>query len=235
MTHSDPKSKQVPTDLIGVANEVGVKVEEITCTALIDTGSQVTTISQGFFQNHLHHLPLYSCQGLVRIEGAGGDGIPYTGYIIISIQMDGVSSLDVPVLVVNDTVYNSRVPLLIGTNVLSRMAVDINNGEIPERVRLAQQAIEMVHRHLDKSEGTYGVMYSAENRSFKPGEIGTICGNVRVAVPIPKSVALVSGIKDKYQFNVTPGLVDLDRSTKSISIELVNSSKHTVCVKQEIH
>ena len=104
--HADPDKDTLPSGLIGEAFEMETRIEHETCMALQDTGSQVTTVSNAFYTTRLSHLPLYPCEGLVKLEGAGGESIPYNGYVIASIQLDGFEPLDIPVLVVREINLN---------------------------------------------------------------------------------------------------------------------------------
>ena len=106
----DPKI--IPEKLIGKANEVQGFIEDIPCLTLVDTGSQVSTIGRGFYDAHLSHLPLHSCYDLIRVEGASGDAIPYHGNVFVSLRLEGVCDTEVPALVVSNTPYNCKVPLL---------------------------------------------------------------------------------------------------------------------------
>ena len=58
------------TRLIGRANEEKITVNGNTVTALLDTGSQVTHISQDYCQ--AMGIPINPIEQLVNIEGAGG-------------------------------------------------------------------------------------------------------------------------------------------------------------------
>ena len=189
-TSSDPDT--LPASLIGDANEVPAVVEGLKCMALVDTGSQVTTISDSFYQCHLSHAPLQSCQGLVRLESATGEGIPYTGYLIVSLHLNGTKPIEVPVLVVHNTSYNHSVPLLIGTNVLSRLEVSSSDGKLHANVHMAIKTTQLVTRHLEKSGGTYDTMYAADDCDIRPGELIPICAIVCITVPVAQSVAMVS-------------------------------------------
>lgn len=101
--------------LIGSANEARVEIEDIGCMALLDTESQVTTLSESFYTKHFSSIPLKDCWSLLRIESAGGQSIPYRGYFVASVRIEGIEDMDVPILVVEDTIYHSSVPFLVGT------------------------------------------------------------------------------------------------------------------------
>ena len=76
----NPFDRMLPQGLLGDAFEVHVHIEDKDCLALQDKGSQVTTLSENYYRTHLSHLPLYTCDGEVRVEGAGGDVMPYACY-----------------------------------------------------------------------------------------------------------------------------------------------------------
>ncbi len=92
---------------------------------MIDTGSQVTSLAHSTFQRHFSHLPLHDIRKWLRVDTASGSSLPYDGYFECTITIpvaDNFSfSETVPVLVVHDTAYNARVPLLLGTNILKKL------------------------------------------------------------------------------------------------------------------
>ena len=89
-----------------------MKLENIECTALLDTGSQISSISQSVYLKHFSHIALQPLENL-HVEGVTGQHLPYAGFIEIKltvpIKLVGSSmSLNVLLLVVADTPYNSR-------------------------------------------------------------------------------------------------------------------------------
>jgi hypothetical protein len=109
--------------LVGQPNETDALVEGISCRALVDSGSQITTIADHFYREYLEDVPLQTLDSILEIKGAGGHTLNYLGYVSINIAFpEGVNG-DVKehvalVLVVPDTEYNTRVPLIIGTNLI---------------------------------------------------------------------------------------------------------------------
>ena len=71
--------------LVGSANETGVDVDGRRCTALVDSGSMVSTISEHYYHQNLPHLPLHPLGQILQIEGAGDYELPYSGYIEVSV------------------------------------------------------------------------------------------------------------------------------------------------------
>lgn len=93
-------------------------IEGIRCQALLDTGSTITTVSQKFHTENLSQIPIYKLDELLNIECPDGNLLPYVGYIEASITITEKSDNVTILLVVPDTDYNERVPVLLGTNIL---------------------------------------------------------------------------------------------------------------------
>ena len=105
------------------ANVVPVEVEGVSCDALVDTGSMVTTIAESFWMTKLASVPLRPLQDLIWAEGANGLEVKYLGYVEVSLRMQhGVAGPEqmhrAPVLVVVNMQYNAKVPLIVGTNII---------------------------------------------------------------------------------------------------------------------
>ena len=67
--------------MVGGTPEIEAKLDNVPCKSLIDTGSQISTVSISFYNNNLAKIPIQNCQNLLRVEGVGGDILPYHGYI----------------------------------------------------------------------------------------------------------------------------------------------------------
>ena len=105
--------------MIGKANEVSLMLNNKEVTALLDTGSMVSTISASLcaeLQMSVHTLDQVFC-----VKGAGGHDIPYLGMVEASIGCPNLDGFPALMLVMPDTQYHSRVPVLLGTNVLNAM------------------------------------------------------------------------------------------------------------------
>lgn len=124
-THSSAQSLDgaLPRGLIGPKCTSTVVVVGVQCDSLLDSGSQVSTISKSFYESYLSHQPIFPIQDLLDIEGAGGQEVPYLGYIQVNINFpEHIMGKPVKILtlalVVPDHRTNMDVPLLIGTNTL---------------------------------------------------------------------------------------------------------------------
>ena len=65
--------------LIGDTNETKVVLEGINCNSLVDSGAQVSSITEQLA--HTLELEIKPLKRLVRIEGVGGYSVPYLGYV----------------------------------------------------------------------------------------------------------------------------------------------------------
>ena len=104
--------------LIGPVNSTTVMICGQPCTAILDTGSQVTTITKDFVLSNPHLQKQEIQLSPVRIEGAGGQDIPHDGIILLDIQMLGTEVKSVPALVVPGIGQDGQVSCLLGTNAL---------------------------------------------------------------------------------------------------------------------
>lgn len=137
---SPQNDSSVLNDLVGKANECNAFVDGHLCKALLDTGSQVTSISESFYRRYLSHRAIQSVNKLLKVIGVTGQNVQFLGYIELDIKFpeeeSGVkTSQTVLVLVVPGTEYNKRVPLVVGTNVTNIFAENCHQGSRDQTVQ----------------------------------------------------------------------------------------------------
>ncbi|KAH3789414.1 hypothetical protein DPMN_167593 [Dreissena polymorpha] len=80
----------------------------------------VTTLSESYYNTmdpKPELLPLTDFK--IQLTGANGTAIIYTGYIEVAVKLPCSSrQSQMLVLIVKDTEYNSKVPAIVGTNLL---------------------------------------------------------------------------------------------------------------------
>lgn len=104
-------------ELIEKANECITHLNGHPCLTLLNTGSQVWSISEHFYKEHLSEQQLRPSDGLIHVVGVGLQEVPFLGYIEMDIGFPfgdagtdkGLSTL---VLIVPDNSCNQRVPLI---------------------------------------------------------------------------------------------------------------------------
>ena len=110
-------------------------------TALLDTGSQVTHISETFC--HANNFQILPLDKLVEIEGTGGNLIKYIGYIEATLILPLGSHLfetGALLLVLRPTDYQQRVPVVIGTTITD-LAVEYIGKFKPENLSKYWKAV----------------------------------------------------------------------------------------------
>ena len=104
-----------PMELVSIA---GVKV-----MALVDSGSQISSVSQSFYEEMLAPLGLELIDvGWIEVSAANGLGIPYLGLLVTDVVVDGYEVKGMGILVAKDMPETregtERVPALLGMNIL---------------------------------------------------------------------------------------------------------------------
>uniref|UniRef100_A0AAR2JKB7 Gypsy retrotransposon integrase-like protein 1 n=1 Tax=Pygocentrus nattereri TaxID=42514 RepID=A0AAR2JKB7_PYGNA len=121
--HMKQNCRGLPKGLVGTKCTAQIKIGHAHTSCLLDTGSQVTTVSHSFFQKNLSDHQINSLSDLLEVEGANGQSVPYLGYVELSVvfpkEFTGIE-VEVPTLalVVPDTTSESQPHVLIGTNTL---------------------------------------------------------------------------------------------------------------------
>ena len=90
-------------------------------SCLVDSGSQVSMVDEGFFRQHLSQSYTRGAGSWLRITAANGLSVPYAGMFVPDVTLDGVTVGESGIIVVRrpPTVVNGRlVHGLLGTNVL---------------------------------------------------------------------------------------------------------------------
>lgn len=169
-------SGRVPQNLVGQGMEVQVQLNGYNCCALLDTGSTVSTISESGFKRCLPDNSVHPLGDILKVEGAGGYDLPYSGYTEAEIAVVGQGAVHpILLLVVPDTSYGQRVPLILGTNILAKLLDDqinmhgvrfIQKSNIEVPWKMALQCVQTQERQLEKRGGRLCLIRAAGNRDL---------------------------------------------------------------------
>ncbi|XP_073711543.1 uncharacterized protein [Misgurnus anguillicaudatus] len=137
------QTNSLPEGLVGPPSTAQVRINGNPCTALMDSGSQVTIIFDSWYAKHLSHIQLNSVTGLA-IWGLSESesSYPYKGYIQVELELpqksksNKVKSVPILALVCPDPRCSETIPVLIGTNV---------KGVQPFKSRAEKRELENVH------------------------------------------------------------------------------------------
>ena len=101
--------------LIEPANKATVVIEGQEFKALIDSGAQLSTISQSLVT--ALKLLIHKLNTLIEAEVSGGGVIPYVGYVEARLRIPGIKAMDKDSLfmISNNSPYMDRVPIQFGT------------------------------------------------------------------------------------------------------------------------
>lgn len=115
------EQRQLP-GIIGDTTEVEIKVNGITTSALLDTGSTVSTICESFYYENFPDIEIQNIEDVFELKCADGSNLPYKGAVELEVISDGLGDereYRCLFLVVNDTEYHKNVPVLLGINILN--------------------------------------------------------------------------------------------------------------------
>lgn len=102
---------------LGVCPTVPVCINGRTLEGLLDTGSQVTLMDQGLFNQHFAHQVGIDSRHFLTLKAANGLDIPYVGYATLDFVIEGVRVPERGVVIVRSGGLTNK--LIIGMNVIS--------------------------------------------------------------------------------------------------------------------
>ena len=127
--------------LIGTANETDVIIEDQTVKGLIDSGAQISSISDTFASKL--GLKIKQLDTLLDLEPTGVGQVPYHGYVELRMRVPNVRAfdLDVLMLVIPESEYSRGVPITIGTIHIDEIIDLITDEELKAANRQWQRGI----------------------------------------------------------------------------------------------
>lgn len=168
---------------------------------LIDSGSQVTIISETFYNRHLGHLPLEELTDTIGIIGAGGQSVPYLGVVATDIKLPedvggSTETVKTYAVVCPDTKLSKRTQIIVGTNALRYFS---STAKLPLRCEVA-----FAFREASTPTGRLGsVKVPGRGLTIKPHDVFVLSGRVRklrvnreeVLVQEPVGATLPDGLR----------------------------------------
>lgn len=243
--HALKRKPQNKCELVGDTNTARVFVNGVSTLGLIDTGSQITSISYDFLQKKLPDVKVMELDELLTVRGAGGYILPYVGYVDLEITIDG-NHYFVPVLVIQEN-FSDDVPLILGTNLLKLM---YNNGKDIGHTSL-QLPLKEVMQNMAKTDiDIIGIVRSSKQTVLQPGQTTTVTGISRACAGI--RCAKMTVMTDDFIDQALPGGLRLipsvlnvtpkGKSFMKVSVDILNTStksvtipsKHSLCKLQRV-
>lgn len=237
---NDPK-------LVGSATEAEVWINGIQTSALLDTGSCISAISETFFKEHLQETTeLQPLKNIVNVECADGSELPYLGLVEVELTTDGVpdtSSQKCLFLVTPETKYSSKVPILIGTNILNEMLLDckekhgdtfLQKSKLKTPWFLSFRCIAIQKRELKKNNDRIAIVRSAElaTRVLGPNQSIYIRGYTDKELKYKETTAMLEECTDSSlpEFvDVTPSVINYKYNNNGeVLVNINNMTTETI-------
>ncbi len=223
--------------LVGSANEVDVTIEDRSTTCLLDSGSMFSTISDTLCADL--DLPVQPLNALLEVEGVGGHNLPYRGYTVANLTFPGVSPdpIEALLLVVPETSYHRRVPLLIGTNILQEILCrtgTLSSTDVPSVWHLALGSVHAYNNARDRD--SLGDVVCTKDTVIPPDSRVLVHGFTRVKAGSCRLSVITERKPDKSLpggLLLTPGFAELKPGATRVGVEVVNLSSKPVTVPRK--
>lgn len=235
-------------ELVGHTNEAQIFINGKEANALIDTGSCVSTVNINFYNSNLNHLEMRPVSEILNIECADGKTLPYHGYIETTLNTKGIPKQEDLVclfLVVSETPYNSKTPILLGTNILNELMASCkqNFGELFLQKAslftpwyLAFRCITVRNQEVKRNKDKIAIIRSAEPSQIilGPNQTKNIRGVIDKELNYHPTCAIIQETDESNLPNcidITPSVVYFQyRKNKEITVNVSNLTTNTVAI-----
>lgn len=170
---------RLPRELIGTKSTGRVTIKGKVFSCLLDTGSQVTTVTKSYYDQYLSEEQIESLHDLLEVEG------PMVCLCLtwVMLRSESPSTL---ALVVSDTQTSSKSQILIGTNTLDvvyEIYTEANpdgHQPVPYGYRTVLKVLEL--RQKQCSDGNIGLvrMHGKDKETIPAGKTVVLEGSVSV-------------------------------------------------------
>ena len=186
-------------------------------------------------------LKIHSLENLISVSGFQDCKMHYIGYAVAGIRLPSIDKVVEGVfLIVPNSSYHEKVPVLVGTNILSQWVDGVKTSAVPLECDIAFKGL-LAHLKVDSRTGSLGTIKSTKSVVVPPGSRMVIKGLSHAAsaccMPIsalvdesPRTI-LPGGLM------LSPGLIRLTggKSTERINVEVTNMSCHSVTLPANTH
>ena len=226
--------------LIGQANETQVKIENQNFTALIDSGAQISQLTESLVK--ALGLKLKHLKELLPLDGAGGIDVPYLGYVEARLAFPGIRNFDEDCLflVMSDHTYGDRVPVTIGTlhidmmldkathEELESLSRAWDRGFVNRRIQAKQLQIEN-ESQLNSIRGTVKL---TQNVKLKPGQTRKVKSRSNHPLNGKRVNVILEPTEEEEGSYTIPSYNFVKGNSKSVHVGLRNLSCRTVTLKK---
>lgn len=232
---------KIPKGLIGAKYTASVLIDGHASICLLDTGSQVTTVSQSFYESNLARFDIHPLSELLEIEAANGKTVPYSGFIEVDITFPqdcfgSEITVSTFALVVPDIQSNA---LLIGTNTLDLVYEAYSTTStalqaIPYGYRVVLKIMQQRNRQKENSSLGLVRLAGREPKTIPAGQSCVVEGTAYVSCQTPDRWVIIEPPSLSCLpggLMVTNGLISLpDSPSQRLPVVVRNESKHDITI-----
>ena len=154
-----------------------MNIQGINTPVLLDTGATISTVVHSYYLKHFSNIPIVPLNSVLKVEVAGGHTLPYLGYIqvtILPVVLGMQTPVDCLLLVVKDTEYGERVPVIVGTNILSTLNKIRGNRRIPDVWHMTFRTLSLSTRRLKRTNGRVASLHCASPTTIPANRIAYV-------------------------------------------------------------
>ena len=196
--------------LIGGKPVVSVTLAGQTLDCLLDSGSQVSFVTETFFKRAIQPQghELHSARNWLTIRAANGLEVPYVGYFETDVGVAGHVVADRAILVVRDA--GQSFPGLLGMNVLAyipRFAASISHLVVPDGTKFARVAARQAVCVPAQTTAYVRVVGGFQGQTALLEPMATGCGPLLVTSAVVQGTVYFAGMVNPTEkdFWVQPG------------------------------
>ena len=219
---------------------MSVIVENQTVKGLIDSGAQISSISDKFAKEL--NLEIKKLETLFDLEPTGGGQVPYDSYDEVRLQIPNVQvfDLDVLMLVIPESEYSKSIPITIGTIHIDEIINLITDKELKPTNRKWQRglisrkvAVESLQlkENKDVLEKVMGDVKLTRNVQVPPMETISVSGITTVNSHTKRVNVITEPREDLDEYTV-PSYSYMRPGSKRVSVALRNLSEKTQMFKK---
>ena len=226
--------------LIGEPNEAEVIIEGKKVKSLIDSGAQISSISDKLAKSL--GLQIHQLQTLLDLEPTGGGQVPYDGYVELRMQVPGVEAFDFDVLmlVIPESPYSKRVPVTIGTlhideiiNLLTQEEIKGIGGSWQRGIISRRVAMKSAQMKTDDDvlEQVKGEVKLGRKVVIAPLDTVRVSGITHVHSHTKRVNVMTEGREDLDEYTM-PSYSFMRPGSKRAGVSLMNLSSEPVILKK---
>ena len=233
--------------LVGESNTVAVNIQNVDCSALLDTGSTVSTIAESFYHEHLSSLPLQPLQDILDIECANGENLPYKGFVQCSISSPGLPVSTVVeglFLIVPDSPFNQSTPVLIGTNLLDhfiKLCESEYGRQFLQRASLhtpwflSFRSLRLQEKSLKRNKNKLASLKCASKFIIPPNKTVDVSCFCDGSLPYKDTCAIVQPCKDSIysSLEICPIAIPYGQRHLPLNVPVTNLSEQTIVLSEK--